>query len=264
MNARYAHRRLTFSPHNMNPQKGPDVRELQKAINVVCGWRGWPPIAVDGECGRQTVGVGRRCATSLGVGLRGPGISPYVQHMIRHPGQRTPLQKKRGKAWQHAHVPKVPTVKGNTVVGEGTLREKIVAAAMAAAHLYYKGMSRRFYSQPGYWDVDHGITGEKPGARSDCSQFVTAMFHAAGAPDPNQSGYTGGYTGTLGGSGGRYISGKDARPGDYVLYGPYPHHHVEQLVGPGPRTVGHGSPPVDYGDAYMMADPHFYRPNGID
>jgi hypothetical protein len=265
MTPRFAHRRLTFSPHNAHPQKGADVRALQRAINVVCDWRGWAHIDVDGECGRQTIGVGRQVAESLGILLRVPGLSVYAQHLIRHPGQRTPKQKKRAKKWKAAHRHAKLRVEGNVVKGDGTMREKIVAAAMEAAHLYYTGKRQPvFYSQPGYWTVDHGVTGEPRGARSDCSQWVTAIFHSAGAPDPNQSGYSGGYTGTLGGGGGRYIRASEARPGDYVLYGPGTHHHVELLVGPGNRTVGHGSPPVDFGDAFMMADPHFYRPDGID
>lgn len=264
MNLKFAHRALTFGPHDKRLFKGADVVALQKAINVICGWRGWPKIAVDGEVGRQTIAVGRAAAESIGVDLKAPGLSVYAQHLLRHPGLRTPAQRARAKKWKDAHRKPVLKVNGNTVEGTAPMRDKIVAAAMQAAHLYYTGQSHRFYSQPGYWDVQHGITGEARGARSDCSQFVTSMFHSAGAPDPNGNSYNGGFTGTLGGSGGTYISAKDAKPGDYVLYGPYPHHHVEELVGPGPRTVGHGSPPVDFGDAYMMADPHFYRPNGID
>ena len=60
---------------------------------------------------------------------------------------------------------------------------------------------------------------------------------------------------------GRYIGRDQLKPGDLVLYGPAPHHHVELYVGPGNRTVGHGSPPVDYGDIYMIADPHFVTSN---
>ena len=252
---RWAHRRLLISPHFHDPQLGKDVTELQKAVNREAKARGLGQLKVDGACGRATVAKARQVAHALGIGLRGPGVSIYVQHLIRHPGLRTPIQKARGQRWQAdpTHHPLI--VRGNKVQG-GRPRDRVVAAAMMAAHLFYEGKSHRFYSQAGRWTVNHGITGEAPGDRSDCSQFDTAICHAAGVQDPNANGYKGGYTGTLP-HGGRYVSRAELEPGDDVVYGPYPHHHVEKFVGPGNRTVGHGSPPVDYGDIYMMAGPQF-------
>ena len=147
------------------------------------------------------------------------------------------------------------TVTGNKATG-GTPRARIVAAARMAAKLHATGKRPSFYSQAGAWTVEHGITGEPHGYRSDCSQFVTSMYHAAGVPDPNGTGYTGGYTGTLAAAG-RYIQRADLKPGDLVLYGPAPHHHVELFVGPGDDTIGHGSPPVDKGTITMMPEVHF-------
>jgi hypothetical protein len=258
---KFAHRNLSFGPHGKVLFKGKDVRELQRAINVICGWRGWPLIAVDGECGRQTIARGRNAAVSIGILLKAPGLSIYAQHLIRHPGQRTPAQKKRAKRWKDAQ-PKHPEVKDNKVMGGGSLREKICAAAEAAYHHWAK-YHDRFYSQPGAWTVERGITGEPHGYRSDCSQFVTSLYWSAGAPDPNGNSYRGGYTGTLGGHG-RYIARSALKPGDLILYGSAPHHHVELYTGPGDRTIGHGSPPVDPGDIDMMGDRHYCRPPGID
>jgi cell wall-associated NlpC family hydrolase len=147
------------------------------------------------------------------------------------------------------------TVTGNKATG-GTPRQRIVAAARMAAKLHATGKRHSFYSQPGKWTVDYGITGEPLGYRSDCSQFVTSMYHAAGLPDPNGTDYTGGYTGTLA-EHGKYISRADLKAGDLVLYGPAPHHHVELYVGPGDDTIGHGSPPVDRGTITMMPEVHF-------
>jgi hypothetical protein len=237
------------------------VKELQQSINVICGWRGWTLIAIDGECGRQTIGTGRLCAQSIGILLKAPGLSIYAQHLIRHPGLRTKQQKTRAKRWQAAHIPKLPKVDGNKVVGGKNDRERIVAAAEAAWHHWAK-YHDRFYSQPGGWTVEYGITGEPHGYRSDCSQWVTSIFHSAGAPDPNGNNYRGGYTGTLGAAG-KYIPLSKLIPGDLVLYGPAPHHHVELFTGPGNRTIGHGSPPVDPGDVYFMASPHGCSPPGI-
>jgi hypothetical protein len=147
------------------------------------------------------------------------------------------------------------TVTANKATG-GTPRARIVAAARMAAWLHATGRRQSFYSQAGKWTVDYGITGEPRGYRSDCSQFVTSMYHAAGVPDPNGTNYTGGYTGTLA-SHGKYIGRADLKPGDLVLYGPAPHHHVELYVGPGDDTIGHGSPPVDRGTITMMPEVHF-------
>jgi hypothetical protein len=258
----FVHRDFEFHPHSKAMLHGPDVKAFQVAVNRVNAWRKWPLIAIDGECGRQTITAGRRAGASLGILLKAPGVSQYAQHLIRHPRLRTPQQVKRGKAWQQAHIPKLPEVQGNNVIGGGTLREKICAGAEAAWHHYMK-FHDRFYSQPGFWDITHGITGEPHGARSDCSQWVTAIFHAAGAPDPNGNNYHGGFTGTLA-SHCKQIPIANRKPGDLILYGTPPYHHVELFVGPGTRTIGHGSPPVDPGDIFFMASPHCYRPPGID
>jgi cell wall-associated NlpC family hydrolase len=152
------------------------------------------------------------------------------------------------------HEPGV-SVRGNTVTG-GTPRARVVAAARRAAYLHAIGSRPSFYSQNGAWNVTRGITGERRAERSDCSQWYTAMFHSAGLPDPNGNGYRGGYTGTLADHG-RYISRHELRPGDAVLYGPPPHHHVEMYVGPGETTIGHGTAAVDKGTIRMMRDVHF-------
>jgi hypothetical protein len=227
----FVHRDFEFHPHSKAMLHGPDVKAFQVAVNRVNAWRKWPLIAIDGECGRQTITAGRRAGASLGILLKAPGVSQYAQHLIRHPRLRTPQQVKRGKAWQQAHIPKLPEVQGNNVIGGGTLREKICAGAEAAWHHYMK-FHDRFYSQPG-------------------------------APDPNGNNYHGGFTGTLA-SHCKQIPIANRKPGDLILYGTPPYHHVELFVGPGTRTIGHGSPPVDPGDIFFMASPHCYRPPGID
>lgn len=256
------HRDLRF--HADHLQSGPDVAKLQRAINKRARARGITQLKVDGQAGRQTIAKGREVATALGVGLGKPGIPVYVQRRIRNPLLRTPAQLLRARRWQE-HRPAKPApvkVNGNKVTG-GTKRQRIVAAAMQAAHLYYTGKSHRFYSQAGRWSTTKGITGESPGYRSDCSQFATAMYKSAGVKDPNANSFRGGYTGTMAAHG-RYISRSQLKPGDFVFYGPAPHHHVELYVGPGDRTVGHGSPPVDYGDIYMISDPHFVTYSFLD
>ena len=142
------------------------------------------------------------------------------------------------------------TIRGNTAKG-GSKRHRLKAVALVAAAKCAKGQRNNFYSQAGAWDIDHCITGESYGERSDCSSWVTSAYKSAGLPDPNGQRYTGGYTGTLGENG---TVTSDPKPGDLVLYGPAPHHHVEMYVGPGDKTIGHGSAPVDPGVIDLFGD----------
>ncbi|MEH3055490.1 MAG: NlpC/P60 family protein [Patulibacter minatonensis] len=109
----------------------------------------------------------------------------------------------------------------------GSLRERIVKTATDS--LTTKTGYRR-YSQAGAL-----TTKILPGAgeRTDCSQWVRAVYLAAGAQDPGSNTYQ-----------------QDARgkrtsrpqPGDLMMT----NGHVEIYVGPNGRTIGHGSPPIDY------------------
>lgn len=149
------------------------------------------------------------------------------------------------------------TIIGNQVTG-GTKRERLKACALASAAACASGRRPNFYSQAGAWDVGRCITGETRGERSDCSSWVTSAYKSCGLPDPNGNRFGGGYTGTLG-SHGRSISRGDLKPGDLILYGSYPHHHVEMFVGPGTKTIGHGSAPVDPGVVDLISGPKTYR-----
>lgn len=80
------------------------------------------------------------------------------------------------------------------------------------------------------------------GHRFDCSWFVTLVYKAAGAPDPNGGNYrAGGYTGTLAANGEKT---NDPQPGDLALYGSSPPYtHVAMYVGDG-KCIGIGSEAV--------------------
>lgn len=268
--------------------KGKAVTAFQKAVNVRKRGnpkRGLTILEVDGDAGRQTIAVGRKAATSLGWKPGPAGLGPRAQQIVRYPWLRTPMELRREKKWLKtrekerveaaavaAHRPKVTD---NNVTG-GTPRARVVAAAMAAAAGYYSG--RRvpvFYSQTGKWSVTHAITGEPHGYRSDCSLEVTAFCHSAQVPDPNGLAYKSGYTGSLAGHL-KEITRAQLKPGDLVIYFLGSNsHHVEMWVGNGDgkttytqlahagstyrdRTVGHGSPPVDYGDIDMIAGARFF------
>lgn len=272
---RWVHRNLRFDQNDH--QVGADVQALQVAFNAHGPSRGVKPkLVVDGDCGRQTVAKVRQLGRALGLTMSKPGISRAAQLIIRNPGLRTPVQRARAKKYAPPVPRAQPTVNGNKATG-GAPSERVAAAAIHAAFLYYHGESHRFYSQPGTYTVDHAITGEKHGERSDCSQFGTGMHWSASLLDPNGQDFEGGYTGTLGAHG-TYIDRSDLVPGCFVFYGPAPHHHVEVWVGDGSRsyrelaaanhpdrdrTVGHGSPPVDFGDIDMIAGPRFSRPRGL-
>lgn len=282
-----AHRRLFVSSHYANPQRGDDVKALQRAINERAKARGLRTLKIDGEAGRDTIAKGRQVAWALGIDLKADGITAYVQTLIRRPGLRNPVQRGRAKRraksvervardQSQAASSKV-SVTGNKVKG-GTKMQRVVAAAMEAAARYYSGKSKRFYSQTGATQFDLGITGEERGMRSDCSQWFVSMFKSAGAPDPCEGGYDPGklhYTGTIP-NGGHRVSREQLRPGAAICYGSYPYFHVEMWVGNGDgkttyaelaraghphrdRTIGHGSPPVDYGDIDMARQPNFFN-----
>lgn len=79
---------------------------------------------------------------------------------------------------------------------------------------------------------------------TDCSGFATLCYLWAGARDPNGLGYSGaGFTGTLLAHGRRIRSLDRALPGDLIVYGPAPGHHVVVVVeaGSDPLVVSHGS-----------------------
>jgi hypothetical protein len=149
------------------------------------------------------------------------------------------------------------TIKGNKAEG-GTPEQRWRAVCLQAVKNCSGGQRRNFYDQGGSWDVQHEI---KPGPayseRSDCSQFVTGMAWSAGLPDPNGANFSGGFTGTLvqehGGWHQTTESKMRERGWGYIVYGGGVGHHTECYVG-GERTVGHGSPPVDFGTINLFGD----------
>lgn len=128
---------------------------------------------------------------------------------------------------------KIPAGNGKKEEDEptGTVREKIVAAAKAS--LTTK-TGHNYYSQAGQL-TDDPIA--KPPKRSDCSQWLRACYIKAGAGDPGTSTFS---------MVQRCKRTSDPKPGD-LLMDPAGQRHVEMFVGGG-RTIGHGSPPIDYGD----------------
>ncbi len=155
---------------------------------------------------------------------------------------------------------KGPKIKGDRVVG-GTPEKRLQVGMLASAANCRSGKRANFYSQAGGFDVRHCLTGPSRDHRDDCSSWFTSLYQSCGLPDPNGTGYTGGFTGTLG-SYGKKISREEARrtPGAAVLFGSSPFHHVEAAIGDGTEhTIGHGSAPVDMGAFDLVSGPVEFR-----
>lgn len=265
------HRDLKVDDHG-DYQNGADVLALQHAMNRRLRARGLDRFLVandDGVYGPKVAFSASKTIWALGaMGSTVKDVRPNShdegdltiggQRMIRFPGRREDAQLQRAsdrrKAIEEAAKVGVK-IDGDKVTG-GSARDRLKHAAEMACSLDAAGKRHSFYSQSGAWTTKYGITGEPRGDRSDCSQWITSIFWSCGLDDPNGTGYTGGYTGTLGNHG-KAISRSQLRPGDLILYGPAPHHHVEMFIGPGSTTAGHGSRPVDHGWIDLAPDPHF-------
>jgi hypothetical protein len=130
--------------------------------------------------------------------------------------------------------------------GDGSLRDRIVR--MAESSLTTRTGFRR-YSQAG------ALTTElTPGAgkRSDCSQWVRAVYLRAGAKDPGLNTWEQARKG-------RRTS--RPRPGDLMFSASTG--HVELYVGEG-KTIGHGSPPIDYATPSVWPGHYFVSFDFLD
>jgi cell wall-associated NlpC family hydrolase len=136
--------------------------------------------------------------------------------------------------------------RGNEVTG-GTARQRLRVAALHSAGRCARGQRANFYSQPGAFTTNACFTGESHGERSDCSQWIASVYEACGLEIP------GTWTGDMVGNG-EEIRRDQLKPGDAVIYGSGAGFHTELYVGPGDRTIGHGSAPIDSGVVDLMGD----------
>lgn len=149
------------------------------------------------------------------------------------------------------------TVAGNKVTG-GTPRQRLKAAIHAAALNCSTGAQNNYYSQGGAAaDHSHTIAGMPYGHRFDCSSFADGIYDCCGLDNPSGTTDGSGYTGTEGAHG-KQVSVSQAQTGDLVLFGPYPHHHVEVVDDPAAQTtIGHGSAPIDRGVFNLFGDSNY-------
>lgn len=144
----------------------------------------------------------------------------------------------------------------NKVTG-GSQKDRFIGACLLSAKRCGAGERPNFYSQPGRYTTDKVFTGESPGDRSDCSQWVTSTARAAGLDDPNGTGFVGGgYTGTLLQGHGKWReTDRDTfvkRGWGYCVYGTGTGFHVEAFVG-GTKTIGHGDAQINEGYLDMFS-----------
>lgn len=160
-------------------------------------------------------------------------------------------------AWMKTHG--VQFVSDNQVVG-GTPHQRLEAAILRAAANYRAGTQPGYYSMSGgARDYAHALNHYPQGRIWDCSTFADGAYLCCGleAPSGPNTPTAGGWTGTEG-EHGTQISIGAAKPGDLVLYGPFPHHHVEVVLDPAQQTtIGHGSAPVDPGVFDLFGDGDF-------
>jgi cell wall-associated NlpC family hydrolase len=128
----------------------------------------------------------------------------------------------------------------------GTIRARILKIAKSTLTVH-TGYLR--YSQAGAL-TDNPTP--SPPARTDCSQWVRAIYLAAGVPDPGTT------TFDMMTRGHQVVH---PLPGDLLLTADGA--HVEIVVGDG-RTIGHGTPPIDYANVSDFPGAFFMRFAGVE
>ena len=217
------------SLHLTNPyMKGEDVKDAQRLLehNEYGNFR---PGTVDGEYGPATAEATRRAKSALGYedkdvnGAFGQLLHDYLAGTTPLPAE---YKKRAAQRKQHA----------TSADGEGAIRDRIVQFAQWGIN----NEPQIHYEQRRPMDgVDQP---RKLPLRTDCSGFSTLCYKWAGAPDPNGQNYNGqGYTGTML-QHGRQIAKSAVQPGDLVVWGPNPGHHVALVLegGADPLLCSHG------------------------
>lgn len=150
----------------------------------------------------------------------------------------------------------------------GTPHERWRMAALTAVKHCSDGTRRNEYSMSGGgFDVQHEMKpGPASGSRSDCSMTQTGFCFTAGLDDINGEDFKAGFTGTMVRAGGKWkqcTRGEmEARGWGIIVYGEGDGHHTEGYCPSednNQRTVGHGSPPVDFGVIDLFGPDEYQR-----
>jgi hypothetical protein len=198
---------------------GPDVADLQRLLAP------YRPGPVDGQYGPVTAAAVERAKWTLGYPQRRCDSSADPRFVARLEGARLPARFLERQQARRVEAGKALT-----------LRAQIVANAQWGIanepQVHYEQLR----------PIDGLLETHKLPLHTDCSGFVTLCYAWAGAPDPNGLDYSGqGYTGTLLHHM-KPLAADAVQPGDLVVFGPPPGHHVALVLeaGPDPLLCSHG------------------------
>lgn len=235
-----------------NSDHGEDVRRLQHSINRRLGSRHASnrQVHADGQFGPSTRRALHYAAFLLGLDderlkalNKGP-VSVAEQKFVMNPGNRNENELTRARRRVGAHI--LAIKKQAEAIKEASVkRKRIVTEAEKAATNYRKNPSAYHYLAGGHPNLEY-LRPTPRDWRSDCSQFVSAVYKAAGLPSPASPLdhlWTSTYT-IVKSPRMRVIDKSDRKPGDLGMYGSRSApHHVE--IWCGNKFIGHGSPPID-------------------
>lgn len=217
-------KRTTFALANPH-LSGPDVKAAQQLL-ADNPYGNFQPGEIDGDYGPATAAATKQAKWMLGYPQRvcdgdfGPKLEGYLE------GKPLPAgyQARRAKRLKEA-------------AGLSSVRAKIVAVARWGIanepSIHYQQLR----------PVDGLGQPHKLPLYTDCSGFATLCYKWAGSTvDPNGGNFGGGaYTGTML-QHCRHIPLSAVQPGDLVVWGAYPGHHVAIVLVPGadPLLCSHG------------------------
>lgn len=202
---------------------GADVKLAQQLLTAGT-YGNFQPGAADGEYGPATAAAVKQAKWMLGYPAKAcDGVfGPHVAALLQGGPLPSAFLARRNKRLKEA-------------AGGSALRTKIVAFARWGI----QNEPSIHYQQLRPVDgLDHA---KKLPLNTDCSGFATLCYRWAGAPDPNGGNFAGAYTGTML-THCRHIPASAVQPGDLVVWGAYPGHHVALVLeaGPDPLLCSHG------------------------
>lgn len=241
---------------------GAKVASLQRSINRRLKARSAAnrQVKVDGVFGGKTRAAMVTAAYLLGAdratynGMRRGTISAKEVQFVRNPGRRSQTEINRGKKRVAAH--RLAQAKAHLAAEKANhQRKRIVELAEQAAANYRRNPGAYHYLAGGVANLVFLKPSDRSW-RSDCSQFVAAVYKAAGVDSPaaplaHQWAST---FSMVKSPHARVISRDQRKPGDLGMYGTRSApHHVELWCGN--KFIGHGSPPID---SLTPGEPDYY------
>ncbi|MFN2627968.1 MAG: peptidoglycan-binding protein [Gaiellaceae bacterium] len=215
----------TRTLHLTNPlMTGPDVEELQQLLTK-SAYGNFHPGTIDCEYGPATAAAVKQAKWALG----------YPDTKCDQAAGALLVDYLQGAPLPADHVARIAARKHDQAKSL-TVRKQIVENATWGI----ANESQIHYQQLRPIDALHEA--RRLALRTDCSGFSTLCYAWAGAPDPNGLAYCGaGYTGNLLHNMQRIPQGA-VQPGDLVVWGAYPGHHVALVLeaGPDPLLCSHG------------------------